>query len=74
MLPLMSSWTEHAVAEAGGAVYVAPDPEPVGAWVWFFTRKGGVSKPPYDSLNISTLVGDVKDAVVENRQRSRACG
>ncbi len=69
MLPLMSSWTEHAVAEAGGAVYVAPDPEPVGAWVWFFTRKGGVSKPPYDSLNISTLVGDDKDAVVENRQR-----
>ncbi len=69
MPPNVSSWKEHAVAEAGGAVYVAPDPEPVGARVWFFTRKGGVSKPPYDSLNISTLVGDDQDAVSENRRR-----
>jgi YfiH family protein len=62
-------WTEHTVAEAGGVVYLAPNPEPPNAQVWFFTRKGGVSKPPYDSLNVSTLVGDDEDAVAENRSR-----
>jgi purine-nucleoside/S-methyl-5'-thioadenosine phosphorylase / adenosine deaminase len=51
---------------AGGAVYVAPDPEPEGAKVWFFTRCGGVSEPPYDSLNVSRKVGDHPDAVAEN--------
>ena len=66
---LSASWREHAVAEAGGVVYVAPEPEPQSAWVWFFTRKGGVSEPPYDSLNISTVVGDDEDAVAENRSR-----
>ena len=52
---------------AGGAVYVAPDPEPEGAKVWFFTRLGGVSKEPYDSLNVSKKVGDRAAAVEENR-------
>ena len=51
---------------AGGALYVAPDPEPEGAKVWFFTRRGGVSEPPYDSLNVSRKVGDRPDAVTEN--------
>jgi YfiH family protein len=64
-----ASWTEHVVTEAGGAAYIAPRPEPSGARVWFFTRKGGVSKPPYHSLNISTLVGDDDEAVTENRSR-----
>ncbi len=64
-----ASWTKHAVAEAGGVVYAAPKPEPRNAKVWFFTRKGGVSKPPYDSLNVSTSVGDDDDAVAENRSR-----
>jgi polyphenol oxidase len=62
-------WTERAVAEAGGVAYIAPEPEPEDAHVWFFTRKGGVSEPPYDSLNVSTLVGDEEDAVVENLSR-----
>ncbi len=61
-------WTEHA-AEASGVLYVAPEPEPEDARVWFFTRKGGVSKPPYDSLNVSTLVGDDPEAVDKNRSR-----
>jgi polyphenol oxidase len=52
---------------AGGAVYVAPDPEPEGARVWFFTRRGGVSKEPYDSLNVSKNVGDDPAAVEKNR-------
>jgi len=50
----------------GGAVYVAPDPEPEGAGIFFFTRLGGVSEPPYDSLNVSRKVGDDKRAVDEN--------
>ena len=51
---------------AGGAVYVAPDPQPAGAHIWFFTRQGGVSSPPYDSLNVSKVVGDEPAAVDEN--------
>jgi YfiH family protein len=51
---------------AGGAVYVAPDPEPEEARIWFFTRRGGVSKQPYDTLNVSRQVGDNPAAVEEN--------
>jgi YfiH family protein len=50
----------------GGAVYVSPDPEPAGARIWFFTRLGGVSERPYDSLNVSKVVGDEPAAVKEN--------
>jgi YfiH family protein len=56
---------------AGGAVYVAPDPEPEGARIWFFTRRGGVSKEPYDSLNVSKNVGDDPAAVERNRSLIR---
>ena len=48
----------------GGAVFVAPDAE--GASIFFFTRLGGVSEPPYDSLNVSKKVGDDPEAVDEN--------
>jgi YfiH family protein len=34
--------------------------------VRFFTRLGGVSEPPFDSLNVSMKVGDAADAVSEN--------
>jgi YfiH family protein len=54
-------------AADGGAVYIAPNPEPEGAKVWFFTRLGGVSEEPYDSLNVSKMVGDKAAAVEENR-------
>lgn len=53
-------------AADGGPVYVAPDPQPRGARVWFFTRLGGVSEEPYDSLNVSKKVGDRAAAVEEN--------
>ena len=53
-----------AATHVGGAVYVAPEPE--GARVWFFTRLGGVSEAPYDSLNVSKKVGDSPEAVMEN--------
>ena len=51
---------------AGGAVYVSPDPEPGGAGVFFFTRLGGVSSPPYDELNVSVKVGDDRATVGRN--------
>lgn len=62
-------WEEHAVGEAGGATYVTPLPRHDDADIWFFTRKGGVSVPPYDSLNVSTLVGDASEAVTGNLSR-----
>jgi YfiH family protein len=56
---------------AGGAVYVTPNPEPEGARVWFFTRRGGVSKRPYDNLNVSSKVGDDPATVEKNRSLIR---
>ena len=56
---------------SGGAVYVAPDPEPEGARIWFFSRRGGVSKRPYDTLNVSSKVGDDPAAVEKNRSLIR---
>ena len=50
----------------GGAVYVAPDTAPRGAGIFFFTRLGGTSELPYDSLNVSKKVGDDPRAVDEN--------
>ncbi len=35
----------------------------------FFTRLGGVSKPPFDSLNVGHTVGDDPGAVEENHRR-----
>jgi len=54
---------------AGGAVFVSPEPEHERAKVWFFTRLGGVSDPPYDSLNVSKVVGYGEAAVTENLRR-----
>ncbi|HHH29614.1 MAG TPA: laccase domain-containing protein, partial [Polyangiaceae bacterium] len=36
----------------------------------FFTRRGGVSRPPFDSLNFSISVGDDAGAVGENLARA----
>ncbi|MGB3633578.1 MAG: polyphenol oxidase family protein [Rubrobacteraceae bacterium] len=58
--------------QAGGAVFVTPNPEPDGARVQFFTRLGGVSEAPFDSLNVSMTVGDDHDAVMENLSRIKA--
>ena len=37
----------------------------------FTLRTGGVSRPPYDSLNLGSRVGDAIEAVLENRRRVR---
>lgn len=39
------------------------------AEVTFTTRTGGVSRAPYESLNLADHVGDDPDAVTENRRR-----
>ena len=42
----------------------------LGADVAVTTRHGGVSRPPYDSLNLGLHVGDDADAVATNRRRA----
>lgn len=42
-------------------------PEQLDAFV--STRHGGVSAPPYDSLNLGLRVGDEDERVIENRRR-----
>jgi YfiH family protein len=64
--PRRFPWTERTAPN--GAAYVAPETAPEGAEVYFFTRKGGASAPPFDSLNVSRKVGDEEEAVVENRR------
>ena len=46
-------------------------PAPTRVRAAFTLRTGGVSAPPYDSLNLSAYVGDAIDAVQENRRRLR---
>jgi polyphenol oxidase len=46
-----------------------------GVQVAFTGRRGGVSRPPYDALNMGTGSGDREDAVARNRQLvAAACG
>jgi YfiH family protein len=40
-----------------------------GAHAAFSTRLGGVSEPPYESLNVAILTGDERSRVRENRHR-----
>lgn len=42
---------------------------PLGVQAWCSTRQGGVSQPPFDSLNLGDHVGDDPIAVMANRQR-----
>lgn len=43
-----------------------------GAVAAFSTRLGGVSDPPFDSLNLGLLTDDAQEAVDENRRRLAA--
>jgi purine-nucleoside/S-methyl-5'-thioadenosine phosphorylase / adenosine deaminase len=43
-----------------------------GARAAFSTRLGGVSEPPFDTLNLGLLTDDAEEAVVENRRRLAA--
>ncbi len=56
-----------------GPEVIEPDwPAPPGVRAAFTVRTGGVSEPPYDSLNCAAHVGDAPGAVSENRVRLRA--
>ncbi len=46
-----------------------PWPAPPAVRAAFTLRTGGVSAPPYDTLNVGTHVGDENAAVEENRRR-----
>ena len=51
---------------------LTPDwPAPARVRAAFTLRAGGVSLPPFDSLNLGAHVGDAAAAVAENRQRVR---
>ena len=60
-LPAPFTWAgDHVTAELPYAVRVL-----------FTTRRGGVSRPPYDSLNLGRLTDDEPAATEENRERLR---
>lgn len=44
-------------------------PQPLSVRSCVTTRQGGVSQPPYDSLNLGLHVGDDPKSVITNRQR-----
>ncbi len=55
-----------------GIQFITPDwTAPPGVRAAFTLRSGGVSRPPYDSLNLGARIGDSVDAVAENRRRVR---
>jgi YfiH family protein len=58
-------WREH-----DGIKWLLADLD--GAGAAFSTRRGGVSEPPFDTLNLGLLTDDHGEAVVENRQRLAA--
>lgn len=56
-----------------GPDFIVPEwPAPPGIRAVFTLRTGGVSRPPFDSGNIASHVGDDPRAVAENRARLRA--
>lgn len=56
--------------------WLIPDwPAPPGVRAVFTSRAGGVSSPPFDSLNLGLHVGDTQKDVIHNRQAlQRAIG
>lgn len=56
-----------------GPGLIIPDwPVPPGVSAAFTLRTGGVSRPPFDSFNVASHVGDEPGAVEENRAHLRA--
>lgn len=49
--------------------WIVPDDLPHGVGAVMTTRAAGVSRPPWDSLNVGDAVGDEPRAVAENRRR-----
>ncbi len=55
--------------EQDGVTLLGDLNHPGGVTLAFTERSGGVSKPPYTSLNLGTHVGDNLEDVLENRHR-----
>ncbi len=54
------------------AEWIVPDwPAPANVRAFMTTRSGGVSRPPFDSMNPAAHVGDDPEAVAGNRARLR---
>lgn len=60
------------MTEAAPDLLVPDWPAPSAVHAAITTRKGGVSRPPFDSLNLAQHVGDDPVAVAENRARLTA--
>ena len=60
-----------AVAEPAIQVLTPDWPAPQSVHAAFTLRAGGVSAPPFESLNVGAHVGDAAAAVAENRRRLR---
>lgn len=72
--PPRSDGNEHP-ARSGPAGLGQPAELAPGVHFLFTGRDGGVSAPPYDTLNLGGAVGDAAAAVAENRRlTARACG
>jgi YfiH family protein len=55
--------------ERGGLALLRPEwPAPPNVQAWVTTRRGGVSRPPFTTLNLGDHVGDAPAAVAENRR------
>lgn len=54
--------------DGGDVVIWEFDRTPAGVKVYFTTRLGGISRPPYDSLNLAYHVDDDPEAVTANRR------
>jgi polyphenol oxidase len=61
-----------SVADAGVQALNPVWPAPARVRAAFTLRSGGVSAPPFDTLNVGAQVGDDAAAVTENRRRVQA--
>jgi len=65
----MRSPSLEPTTSGGLRVWTDPAALDAGVRVAFSGRHGGVSKAPFDSLNLGARAGDSPEAVVENRRR-----
>jgi purine-nucleoside/S-methyl-5'-thioadenosine phosphorylase / adenosine deaminase len=62
----------NAAVNSADIGFIYPDwPAPPGVRAAFTLRRGGVSRRPFDSLNLGLSVGDDSQDVTENRRRVR---
>jgi polyphenol oxidase len=62
-----------ATSNGGAPEILTPEwPLPAGVRAAFTLRPGGASEDPYSALNTAAHVGDLPEAVTENRRRLRA--